>query len=398
MVEEQALFNKPLNILIVEDNPIDRKVLESMLLESPHLGTSLKSVPSLILAIKNLDSTPYDIVILDLNLPDSKGLDTLIDLNLRFPQVPIVVNTGAYEDNIGIRALRHGAQDFLVKGKYTSYVLSKTLRYAMERKRLQGELIKTHKKLRETEAQLIHAEKMKVIGALASGVAHEVKNPLAVILYGVTYLEQHLQSPDDQVSLVMRNIKDAVHRADVIVNDLLDFSSLTRLNMKQEDVNQILDKSLQLIKHEIERKHIGVEKHLKDLLPVVEMDRQRIEQVLINLMLNAIQAMNKGGRLFLTTDVIKVQKGVPYGNDFIQGPFKPGEKIVVICVEDTGPGISDENLSKIFEPFFTTKRGLGGIGLGLAVSKNIMQIHDGYIHLENRMTGGAKALLAFKAN
>ena len=397
MAEEiKSFYTQPLKVLVVEDNEIDRKVLESMLCEASNNITLLKSVATLVSAIKEIESDTYDVVILDLNLPDSSGPGTLVEINKKFPHIPIVVNTGAYEDSLGLKTLSQGAQDFLVKGKYTTYLLNRSLRFAIERKRLEREIIKTHDELREAQSQLIHAEKMKVIGALASGVAHEVKNPLAVVLYGITFLDHHLKEIDEQSRLVLDNIKEAVDRANLIVTDLLNFASLTKFNLKPENLNEIIEKSLSLVKHELEKNHIEVKKHFQYNLPLVSVDRNRIEQVLINLMLNALQAMNKGGKLLLTTNILNVCDDKEI-NQLAGSRLNQGDKVVVIDVEDTGTGISSESFSKIFEPFFTTKRGNGGIGLGLAVSKNIMQIYEGYIQMSNRPQGGAKATLVFKA-
>src|SRR3990167_3649308 len=191
-------FTQPLKILVVEDNAIDRRILETMLHESSHPVSLLKSTETWAGAIQLLEQHPFDVVILDLNLPDSEGKDTLTSLSARYPEVTIVINTGAYEDELGINTLSYGAQDFLVKGKYTAYVLHKALHYALERKRLERELTAAYQRLQETQAQLLQMEKMKVVGALASGIAHEVKNPLATILYGVTYLRQQLNPADDK--------------------------------------------------------------------------------------------------------------------------------------------------------------------------------------------------------
>ncbi|MCA9399520.1 MAG: response regulator, partial [Candidatus Omnitrophica bacterium] len=236
-IQRAQTFKTPLKVLIVEDNQVDRHMLESLLSENSANVSFLKSTDSLKAAVNLLDQYEFDTVVLDLNLPDSEGKDTLIKLSQQYPELAIVVNTGAYEDDLGIKTLSWGAQDFLVKGKYTAYGLNKSLHFANERKRLEAELKQAQQKIKDAQAQLVQAEKLKVVGGLAAGVAHEVKNPLATILYGVTYLIQVLKEPDEKVKFVLDNIKDATNRANAIITDLLDYSGLTKLNMEKGDLN-----------------------------------------------------------------------------------------------------------------------------------------------------------------
>lgn len=393
-----AAFTQPLRVLIVEDNQIDRRMLESMLSESSSAVSLRKSTDTLQGAIKLLDEYEFDIVVLDMNLPDSEGEDTLVRLSSKYPEVAIVINTGAYEDEMGLHTLSYGAQDFLVKGKYTAYVLNKALHYALERKRLERELTKAYERIKETQAQLLQMEKMKVVGALASGIAHEVKNPLATILYGVTYLRQQLNPADDKVLAALANMKEAIDRANGTVNDLLNFASTPQLDRKLEDLNALIEKSLSLIHHEIEKKHIEVFKKLDQAIPMITINRNRIEQVLINLMLNAVQAAGEGGKLEFKT-YSHALSGAPGDFSFLdKRKFKAGQTVVVCDIEDNGTGIPADSLSKVFDPFFTTKHDMGGVGLGLSVSKSIMESHDGTIFIENRSSGGARARIIFPSD
>ena len=396
-IDKRIEFAKPLRVLIVEDNQVDRRVLESMLTESALYTSLVKSTDTLASALKLLEEMDFEVVVLDLNLPDSKGQETIMALAKNFPSVAIVVNTGAYEDDLGLQTLSVGAQDFLIKGKYSSYALNKVLHFALERKRLEMELKEAYVKLKDTQTQLIESEKMKVVGGLASGVAHEVKNPLTTILYGVTYLEEQGKLVDEKIRLVIDNIKQAAHRANDIITDLLDFSSLTHLNKKMTNLNEVIEKALTLTSHGLERNKIELLRDLDPNILGVKIDSNRIEQVIVNLILNAIYAMPSGGQLTIRTYSQKLTRSLKHFANYVGDGFKPGQTVVILEVQDSGGGIPTDKLSKVFDPFFTTRRASGGIGLGLSVSRNIMEIHDGKIFLENNSDHGAKATLLFRA-
>ena len=142
-----------LKVLVVEDSLSDRRLLESMLLESPTPIALLKSSDSLAGAFKLLEQYRFDVAVLDLNVTDSHGEETLLKLNKMHPRLPVVVNTGAFEEEVGLDTLSVGAQDFLVKGKYTSYVLIKALYYAVERKRIELELVQARSEEHTSELQ-----------------------------------------------------------------------------------------------------------------------------------------------------------------------------------------------------------------------------------------------------
>ncbi|MFH0856164.1 MAG: ATP-binding protein [Candidatus Omnitrophota bacterium] len=240
------------------------------------------------------------------------------------------------------------------------------------------DLTAAYAKLKETQEQLIQAAKMQVIGGLASGVAHEVKNPLTVILQGVEYLEKKVSSENQDIYPVLNNVKIAVEKADNIIRGLLDFSRVSKLDTRLEDINSVCERALSLLSHQFERNGIQVIKEMQPGIPAIMLDKNKIEQVVINLLMNAVQAVPKGGKIRLRT--------------YCRGAG--GE--VSLEVEDNGPGIPQEALGRIFDPFFTTKRSSGGTGLGLSVVKNIVEMHKGKIEIKNNSGSGAIAVLTFK--
>ncbi|OGX07100.1 MAG: hypothetical protein A2Y06_05415 [Omnitrophica WOR_2 bacterium GWA2_37_7] len=388
-------YSRPLDVIVVEDNQVDARILESMLLDPPTIAKTLKIANTLSSAIKILEENEIEIAILDLNLPDSKGIDTIVEISKKFPKLTIVINTGAYEDELGLEALSLGAQDFLLKGKYNSYVLNKILRYCLERKRLEIELKQAYETLKDTQSQLIESEKMKVVGGLASGVAHEVKNPLATILYGVTYLIEQVKMDDDKYNLVLNNIKEATNRANGIITDLLDFASLNKMNRTKSNIVDVIEKSLSLVHYQISKNVIDIVKDYEVDLPLLMIDVNRIEQVFVNIFLNAIFSMEKNGKIGIrihSSFIFDNKQALPSA---AKDKFNPEQKLIIVEIDDVGKGIPENEISRIFDPFYTSRRGSGGVGLGLSVSKNIIENHGGSIVVENKADCGVIAKLIF---
>lgn len=264
------------------------------------------------------------------------------------------------------------------------------------RKKSEKALEEAYDKLREMQDHFVQVEKLNAVGQLASGVAHEVRNPLAIVIQGVDYLESKIPHTKTDLYEALNMIKNSVRRASAIINSLLDFSKATTLNLQPEYITFMLENSLGLVKINLERGNVEVVKDIKLNLPKVILDKNKIEQVFVNILLNAIQAMPKGGKIIIRgyvkqLDDIKIGIG-RRGSDI----FRLGEKAIKVEFEDTGTGISEENLKKIFDPFFTTKAQNGGTGLGLSVTKNIIDMHKGLIDVESKPGKGTKVIVTLK--
>ncbi|MEE9568759.1 MAG: PAS domain S-box protein, partial [Candidatus Binatia bacterium] len=259
-----------------------------------------------------------------------------------------------------------------------------------ERKRAEEEL-------KAAQLQLIQSEKLESVGRLAAGVAHEVKNPLAIILQGLAYLS-HVPSTadDDNVAMVLQKMDNAVKRADRVIGGLLDFSAQRAGDVRPADVNAVLEQSLLLVKHELVKAHVTLVKKLGQDLPPLMLDRHKIEQVFVNLFLNAIQAMPEGGTLTVKTNAKQPRELGPGDGRQQTDPVRGEETLVMIEVEDTGTGIPQDKLDRIFDPFFTTKPIGQGTGLGLTVTRKIIELHSGKIDIRNRHEGGVRVTLTFK--
>ena len=220
------------------------------------------------------------------------------------------------------------------------------------------------KELKEAQDQLIQSEKLSIIGELAMGVAHEVRNPLAII----SLITQHLEGKcaDDYQIKKLQTIQKNINRIDKIVHGLLDFSHPPRSNFAYHNVNEILDR-LSILEN-LPSENIKIIKKYETKLPRAWFNPDRLEQVFLNLMSNAMRAMKNGGELYITTSFDSTRKGI------------------IIKFEDTGAGISEGNLKKIFNPFFTTYQ--EGTGLGLSICQNIINEHKGNISVESKLGKG----------
>ena len=263
--------------------------------------------------------------------------------------------------------------------------------------RANEELLKSHQDLKAAQRQLIQAAKMESIGTLAAGVAHEVKNPLAVLAMGVNYLEKNIRERDDNIALVLNEMRDAITRADKITRGLLDFSAARQLDVRAEDLNAMLEGTLLLLRHELTRQRIELVTEFASDLPRVAIEKNQIQQVFVNIFMNAIQAMGGGGTLRVRTSKQRLARSLHDEGSRSSEQLFLGDEVVLAEITDSGPGIPHEHLAKIFDPFFTTKPTGIGTGLGLPVSKKIVELHGGEIDITNRSEGGVSVSIMLRA-
>jgi len=230
---------------------------------------------------------------------------------------------------------------------------------------LEKKVIKKTKELRKVQFQLMQSEKLSIIGELVTSVAHEVRNPLATISLIVQHLEN--KSADNYQIEKLKAIQRNINRIDKIVFGLLNFSHPSRFNFDYYNVNEILERLEPILNHFLPE-NIKIIKRYDSKLPQGWFDSACLEQVFLNLISNAIQAMKKGGELYITTSFDPVQKGI------------------IIKFKDTGVGIPEGNIKKIFTPFFTTFK--KGTGLGLSICRNIIKDHKGTISVESKSGKG----------
>lgn len=235
------------------------------------------------------------------------------------------------------------------------------------------ELRITNEELAQAHEKLLHQKKLAAVGQLASGIGHELRNPLSVVKNAVYYIKTKIGSGDEKLLKHLNIMEREINNSNKIINDLLGFSRTRMPSTVTENVNKVVEQSLEVV--QVPKNVLLVTDTAGDL-PKIKVDKDQIQQVLVNLCTNGIQAMgNEGGQLQVSTHLV---------DDFVH-----------IKVADTGYGISEENLSKIFDPFFTTKA--KGIGLGLAVSYGIIEKHGGSIEVQSQTGQGATFIVKLPA-
>jgi PAS domain S-box-containing protein len=258
-------------------------------------------------------------------------------------------------------------------------------------------LTKSHEELQTTQMQLIEAEKMQTVGRLAAGVAHEVKNPLAILQMGIGFLTKQTPVDDSRVSFVLKEMGEAVDRADGVVSDLLEFASPKELELEETDIEPLIRQSLRFVRHELSAAKVSVLTNFAGRLPTCRLDRNKMKQVLVNLFVNASHAMPEGGTLTVSTQCHQLVVDEEVGGAIRPGAqFRAGDTVFIIEIADTGTGIPAEQLSRVFDPYFTTKPTGKGNGLGLTVTKTIIDLHGGRVQIANRIVGGVSVTLTLR--
>lgn len=242
--------------------------------------------------------------------------------------------------------------------------------------------------LRQMETQLLRSERFSALGEMAAGVAHEIKNPLNAIMGFSKRLSAKLEDPN--LKKYADIIAGEVVRMDGIVNDVLEYSRPDKVHKEPADANRLLEETAVFLNEKIEAAGITVENSVSLDLPKVPLDIPKVRQVILNLILNAVQATAPGGKLFLKTRLIDglvpeavggKGEGALFQQLFLQ------QKMAAISVGDSGCGIPKENISKLFHPFFTTK--ITGTGLGLSICHKIIAAHGGTLDVESEVGRGS---------
>lgn len=259
---------------------------------------------------------------------------------------------------------------FFVIGAVTGWLGDQKRRASERAERINTELQTAYADLRQTIGQLLQAERLSSLAEIASGVVHEIRNPLGAIKGAVEILEDELaeDSPRREFAQIA---KIEVERIDKLVQEFFHFARAKEPNKQPTDINEVVHSVKLLIEHQAASQKVIIEDELAENLPIAFVDGEQIKQVLLNLSINSLQAMPEGGRLILRTT------------------HSDGK--IIIEIKDTGGGIPEDIRTKIFDPFFTTKD--KGLGLGLSVVYKIINQHEGEVSVSNH-DGGTKFRLS----
>ncbi len=370
---------KQLHVLLVEDDSGDACLTRRALnqISDPHYAVDVAT--SLAEAEGRLRSAVYDIVLLDLGLPESVGIETVAKFRERSPQpLPIIVLTNLDDQEAALESLDKGAQDYMVKGHISPDTLSRSIRHAMQRQQLLEQLQTANELLQQRSERL--TELYNTAQQFVDNVSHEFRTPLTVIREFTSIIRDGYDGPVSPKQI--EHLDKVLHRTDdlaLMVDDMLDTSKLETgllgVWRRPCSVPDLVANTIGQVKARAESHNVRLSNACTPALPQVFCDEEKAQRVLINLAVNAIKFTPAGGTVELWARL---------GDD-------PAE--VVVGVTDSGPGISPENLEIIFERFKQVDANLRsstkGFGLGLNIAKELVHLNLGQMHVESRVGAGS---------
>ena len=407
------LASAPIRVLLVEDNVGDARLVQEHLRDADgEQPFALESLPTLREAVASLAGGRPDVVLLDLSLPDSFGLETLARWQLTAPELPVIVLTGSDDEALAVAAVREGAQDYLVKGRIDGDLLAQAIRYAIERKRVQEDLRLVNDELerrveartaelrdsnqrlqseiaertlaqqqaaellqREQEARQMVESANRSKDEFLAILSHELRTPLNAILGWSEILragEPSRSEVREGIEVIERNARAQAR----LVEDVLEVSRIicgkVRLRVGPVDLSSVIDAALASARPTAAAKGVSLRRVVDAMSAPVQGDADRLQQVVWNLLSNAIKFTPAGGTVTIRASPANAQASIE--------------------VVDTGLGIKADFLPFVFDRFRqfdgSITRSHGGLGLGLSITRHLVEMHDG--HISARSDGDGK--------
>jgi signal transduction histidine kinase len=359
-------MSSPLHILLVEDNPADARLTREILREARSLDFEIAVARSLGDAVALLAESAFDIVLLDLSLPDAQGLASVRRVGREHPHLPLIVLSGLDDETTAIEALQNGAQDYLVKGQGDGNLMARAMRYAIERKR--GELLLT-------EAKELAEAANRAKTAFLANMSHELRTPLNAIIGFSEIIASEVfgAAAGDRYRQYAGHINASGQHLLRLVNEILDFEKSIaqqfELTEAVVDLGGLLRECTELMSVQAADRGVTVTTVLPDDPPLMTADALRLKQVVLNLLSNAVKFSNADGLVELAVE-------------------RAEEGDLVIIVGDNGIGMRPQDIPLALEPFRqvdnTLARANEGTGLGLPLAKILAEKHGGRLVVTSR--------------
>ena len=368
-------MTNPIRVLLIEDNPADARLIEVMLAETHALTFELFRAGSLTEGVRQLKSREFDVVLLDLGLPESTGLETLERLRSSTLLPTLVVFSGLTDESVAVQALQSGAQDYLVKGQVDGPQLVRSIRYAIGRFQTEEALRRRTQELSEAKERAELANKAK--STFLACMSHDLRTPLNGILGFAQLLQMDKSLGQRQVAAVGA-IRDSGEHLLALINDILDLAKIEagkfEVTPGDVDLHRLFAGVAELIrmKAAVQKPQLQLLCELSPQLPALaRADERRLRQVALNLLDNAVKFTDAGHVLLQVT---------------YESPSR-----LQVRVQDTGVGMSEEELARLFQLFEqagTAQRRSAGTGLGLAICRKFVQLMGGDMQVSSRPGAG----------
>ncbi|MBF0431283.1 MAG: response regulator [Fibrobacteria bacterium] len=370
-----------IKLLLIDDNPGDVRLIEHTLNAQPRIRFSVDATERLGGGVQKLKGEQYNIVLLDLSLPDSQGLETFTKLKAQARDLPIIVLTGLNDEGIAIQAVRKGAQDYIVKDEMNTGLLVRSISYAIERS-------SAEEKRRWLEMKMLYAQKLESLSVLSGGVAHNFSSMLTAVI-GNAELALGKLSEDSLAYANIKKIESSALQAVELTNQMLAYAGKGRFIVEALNISKLTEDMKAIIQTTVPPK-IKLEYELTQNLPLIKADVPQIQQMLLNLINNAAEAIGEN-RGSIRIRAFGVRADTRWLHDSLfTGEISPGA-YTCLQISDNGIGISPETKAKIFDPFFTTK--FTSRGLGLAAVQGIVRGHKGAIRITSQVNRGTKIVI-----
>ena len=373
--------HKPVRLLLVDDEDDFRQAMSKRLARR---GLNCEQAANGNECLSILEKKGIDVVVLDVKMPGMSGIEVLQKITDTYPNTEVILLTGHATTFDGIEGIKSGAFDYLMKPIELEHLYNKIIQAYDKIQRITAEQQETEYR-KQMERQMIATERLASLGTLAAGVAHEINNPLAIIRESAGWMRQLFARDElkniprhDDFTKALDKVEKSVERASRITHQLLGFVGKSELAVSEVNLIELAEESLRLITHEIKNRDITIVRQMETSLNSIQSDPYQLRQVLLNLLTNAAHAIRSVGTITIT--------------------LKDLDDSQTIMVSDTGQGIPRENMAKIFEPFFSTKLPGEGTGLGLFVTRGILEKLGGAIEVESTVGSGTSCCVRLPKN